>query len=225
MAVLLQSICEQAEQKNNYDILVLTQDISEKSKKILSLIIGDKSNFKIRYLNPTPYIQGCSFYIRGHFSIETYFRLVLPELLPDYKKILYLDSDMVVLDDVAKLYNESIDGYLLGACYDADTAGLYNGYEPNKKAYMDQVLQLKHPYQYFQAGTLLINLETVSGNLYGREKASICSIQEISALGSGYLEQTLRGQSPLYRYVLEHDGRLCRNTKRADYNKSAGMVK
>ena len=65
MAVLLQSICEQAEQKNNYDILVLTQDISEKSKKILSLIIGDKSNFKIRYLNPTPYIQGCSFYQRA----------------------------------------------------------------------------------------------------------------------------------------------------------------
>ena len=75
------------------------------------------------------------------------------------------------------------------------------------------------------AGYQIPVLMITSGNLYGREKASICSIQEISALGSGYLEQTLRGQSPLYRYVLEHDGRLCRNTKRADYNKSAGMVK
>ena len=67
---------------------------------------------------------------------------------------------MVVLDDVAKLYNESIDAI----CWERVTMqiqpGLYNGYEPNKKAYMDQVLQLKHPYQYFQAGTLLINLET-----------------------------------------------------------------
>lgn len=69
-------------------------------------MITDKSNFSIRYLDPTPYIQGCSFYIRGHFSIETYFRLVLPELLPGYQKILYLDSDMVVQGDVAELYNE-----------------------------------------------------------------------------------------------------------------------
>ena len=198
MAVLLQSICEQAEQKNNYDILVLTQDISEKSKKILSLIIGDKSNFKIRYLNPTPYIQGCSFYIRGHFSIETYFRLVLPELLPDYKKILYLDSDMVVLDDVAKLYNESIDGYLLGACYDADTAGLYNGYEPNKKAYMDQVLQLKHPYQYFQAGTLLINLETFRATYTVEKKLQYAASRKFQLLDQDILNKLCEGR---VRYI------------------------
>ncbi len=51
---------------------------------------------------------------------------------------------MVVESDVAELYNENIESFLLGACHDADTAGLYNGYEPNKKAYMDQVLILKN---------------------------------------------------------------------------------
>lgn len=29
------------------------------------------------------------------------------------------------------------------ACHDADTAGLYNGYEKDKKRYTDKVLKLK----------------------------------------------------------------------------------
>ena len=51
---------------------------------------------------------------------------------------------MVVESDVAELYNENIESFLLGACHDADTAGLYNGYEPNKKAYMDQAVSYTH---------------------------------------------------------------------------------
>ena len=63
------------------------------------------------------------------------------------------------MDDVAKIYDENIDGYLLAACHDADTAGLYNGYRKDKKEYTDKILKLKEPYQYFQAGVLLLNLE------------------------------------------------------------------
>ncbi len=47
-------------------------------------------------------IDQYTFYIRGHFSKETYYRLVLPELLPNYDKVLYLDSEMIAMDDVAK---------------------------------------------------------------------------------------------------------------------------
>ena len=194
MSTLLESIRECASSKYNYDILVLTQNISEKNKEILKRMITDKSNFSIRYLDPTPYIQGCSFYIRGHFSIETYFRLVLPELLPGYQKILYLDSDMVVQGDVAELYNENIDGYLLGACHDADTAGLYNGYEPNKKQYMDQVLKLKEPYMYFQAGTLLMNLEEFRKIYTVEEKLQYATSHKFQLLDQDILNKLCEGK-------------------------------
>ena len=105
---------------------------------------------------------------------------------------------MVVLDDVAKLYNESIDGYLLGACYDADTAGLYNGYEPNKKAYMDQVLQLKHPYQYFQAGTLLINLETFRATYTVEKKLQYAASRKFQLLDQDILNKLCEGR---VRYI------------------------
>ncbi len=159
MSTLLRSIQENSDPKMNYDILIMTQDISQDNRTVLKNMFAGFANFSIRFLDPTEFIEGYHFFVRGHFSMETYYRLVLPELLPGYDKILYLDSDMVVQDDIAKLYREDVEGYLLGACHDADTAGLYNGYEPEKKKYTDIVLKLKEPYQYFQAGTLLMNLK------------------------------------------------------------------
>lgn len=159
MSTLLESILEHSSGNVNYDILIMTQDISDVNRTIIKKICDNYTNFRVRFLDPTEFIEGYEFFVRGHFSMETYYRLVLPELLPAYDKILYLDSDMVVQDDVAKLYQENIGGYLIGACHDADTAGLYNGFEPNKKEYTDHLLKLKEPYQYFQAGTLLMNLK------------------------------------------------------------------
>ena len=82
----------------------------------------------------------------------------MPEIFPHYNKVLYLDSDLVVNADLAQLYNTNIQGKLLAACRDADTAGLYNGAQPDKKPYMDNILKIKNPYDYFQAGVILFNL-------------------------------------------------------------------
>ena len=97
-------------------------------------------------------------FLRGHFALETYFRLLMPELMPDYDKVLYLDCDVIVKADLAQLYATDVENYLLAACHDADTAGLYNGFEPHKKYYMDNILKIEHPYEYFQAGVILFNL-------------------------------------------------------------------
>ena len=61
--------------------------------------------------------------------------------------------------DLAELYATDLKGYLLAACHDADTAGLYNERGSDKKFYMDHILKLKHPYDYFQAGVILFNLD------------------------------------------------------------------
>lgn len=159
MSTLLESILESSTKTNNYDIIILTQNISQINKERIVKMFDEQPNFKIRFINPAALISDYNLYTHGHFSMETYYRLVLPELLPRYKKVLYLDSDMIVLDDVANLYSENVDGYLLAACHDADTAGLYNGYVPGKKEYTDKILKLKEPYQYFQAGVLLMNLD------------------------------------------------------------------
>lgn len=44
------------------------------------------------------------------WSTSAYYRLILPSLLPDLEKILYLDCDLLVLDDIAKLWNTELGG-------------------------------------------------------------------------------------------------------------------
>lgn len=163
LAVTLKSIIDNSNCENNYDILILSSDCSERNKSLLQILVKESScqykNFSLRFINPEFLLQNFTPYLHGHFGyIETYYRLLLPQLLLNYDKVLYLDSDMLVQADVAELYNTKLGNYLIAACKDADSAGLYNGYELSKKKYIDYVLKLKNPYKYFQAGTILFNL-------------------------------------------------------------------
>ena len=54
-----------------------------------------------------------------HISVPTYFRLLIPELLPRHDWCIYLDSDMIVLDDLARLRDECLTavGPSFAECY------------------------------------------------------------------------------------------------------------
>ena len=159
LATTLVSILQYASANNNYDLLVLHQDISLSNQERLKRIFANQDNFSLRFINISAYANRFShLFLRGHFTVETWFRLLLPDLLPEYQQVLYLDADLVVQADVAEIARVELGNNLLAACRDADTAGLYNGYVPGKKAYMDNVLQLAHPYDYFQAGVSVFNL-------------------------------------------------------------------
>ena len=159
MGTLLESIKENASPSRTYDVIVLHRDITSRSQEVLRRVLSP-SNFSLRFFDTTRIMRDyeSKLFLRGHFRIETYFRLLMQDILPGYDKALYLDSDMVVNHDIAELFDVDVDGYLLAAVQDADTAGLYNGFEPQKKDYIDNVMKMKDPYSYFQAGTILFNL-------------------------------------------------------------------
>ena len=158
LATVLSSIKQNTTPSNNYDVIVMTKNISPSHQARLQNTFNSK-NTSLRFINISRFEpQFRDLFLRGHFVIETWFRLLMPEIFPHYNKVLYLDSDLVVNADLAQLYNTNIQGKLLAACRDADTAGLYNGAQPDKKPYMDNILKIKNPYDYFQAGVILFNL-------------------------------------------------------------------
>ena len=160
VSVVLESLHYHATHNWNYDVIVMHRDISLKNQMILKEQLSDKKNISLRFLDIGRYSKPFEkMFLRGHFAVETYFRLLMPEIFKNYTKALYMDSDLVLNADPGELYHTDVSGYLLAACHDSDTAGLYNGYEPNKKYYMDHILKIKKPYEYFQAGVILFNLE------------------------------------------------------------------
>ena len=158
-STMLQSIIDYSSTEFNYDIIVFHRNITEESQKIIHKQCEEYENITVRFYDIMPVMEPyMNLHIIGHFTIEMYFRLLAPYILKKYDKIVYLDSDIIVQADVAKLYNIELDEkYLLAACKDADSAGLYNGFFPDKKEYVDTILRLKNPYNYFQSGVLVLN--------------------------------------------------------------------
>ena len=68
----------------------------------------EKPNASLRILDVAEAMRPYESKLRvwGHFKRETYFRLLLPQLLPDHHKVLYLDADMICLSDLAPLFDQ-----------------------------------------------------------------------------------------------------------------------
>lgn len=59
-----------------------------------------------------------SFHISRHISCATYNRLFLPELLPNYERILYMDCDTLCLRDISPLFHMPLGDNYIAACRD-----------------------------------------------------------------------------------------------------------
>ncbi|MCP9833655.1 MULTISPECIES: glycosyltransferase family 8 protein [unclassified Cyanobium] len=56
------------------------------------------------------------FPVFGHITLATYFRLLLPAALPHaVEKVLYLDSDLIVVDSIRDLWESALDHNSIGA--------------------------------------------------------------------------------------------------------------
>lgn len=88
--------------------------------------------------------------IFGHFSIEIYARLLLMKILPkELDRVLWLDADTVVHNNIDSFYNMDIAGHSLVACESIRQ----NIGEKRQK------LNMQEGQKYFNSGILLFNLE------------------------------------------------------------------
>lgn len=160
MATAIYSILANGSEENNYDLVILHSDISDKNKKKLLEMTAPFQNASLRFADVTEYIEGYTFFVGGkeNFTRESYYRLLLPELMEEYEKVLYLDGDMVALTDVAELYRTELGDALLASS--RDLCGMVEYYNPmaDLRNYRDQELGLKAPDDYFIAGMLLFNI-------------------------------------------------------------------
>jgi lipopolysaccharide biosynthesis glycosyltransferase len=86
-------------------------------------------NCRIQYREVGNEFDG-AFEIRG-ITTPAYYRLLIPELIPEYDKVLYSDVDVLFRDDICDIYNTDIAGCYVGgvnsvAHLDNDTIAYYN---------------------------------------------------------------------------------------------------
>ena len=164
LGVLLESIVENATITNNYDIIILSKEISEANKRLLLSEIANKKNFSMRFFDITGYLKKYKFHTAYHITIMTYCRLALVDILKYYDKAIYLDCDVIINHDIAELYNHNLGENMIAAAIDTVMAGLDNSanlckYRKEQLDYNINVLGIKNVFKYFNAGIIVMNLK------------------------------------------------------------------
>lgn len=139
------------------DFYILDGGIKASNKeKIIQSLKGKP--IEIHWVTPqSDYMKKLYFQSKSTYPISAYYRLLLPEIIPDrYQKVIYLDTDVILLEDIAKLWNLDLGKHHMLAAMDA----------ANRK--MDWPVHLKHleleamgisgEDKYLQSGVLLIDL-------------------------------------------------------------------
>lgn len=153
LAVTIQSLLDNSSPEYTYSIKVLHMDISSENKKKIAKY--EQENASIEFVDLNYYIEKIKdkLYTRDYYSKTTYFRLFIPNLYPQYDKALYLDSDIVVLDDIAKLFATDMGDNLVAAAPDDVIQ-----FNPVFQTYVEKVVGVADYRRYFNAGVLLMNL-------------------------------------------------------------------
>lgn len=110
------SLIQHADSNTDYKIYVFATDMHEDNKNILESLTCE--NVEVRCVDISEYTKGVTLKASIHLSVETYYRLFIPVVLPQYEKILYLDADICVLANVAELFRCDLDGRPIGAVRD-----------------------------------------------------------------------------------------------------------
>ena len=105
-SVSIASIIKNRNKNYNYEISIFQTRLS--NIHIENLQNMSVENVKVECINISKYINLNEFYETGEYPFEMYYRLYAPIILK-HKKIIYLDCDTIVIDDIAKLYNEPIE--------------------------------------------------------------------------------------------------------------------
>lgn len=193
-AAALLSIVRESSVENNYDIIFLYSFISDRSKTILEQTVKGRSNFAIRFFCVSPILKKYKFISNNHVSVETFYRLFVQKIFFQYNKIIYIDSDVIVKSDLAKLYFTNIGNNLLGATVDPDWISQYNGAIPKVKINCKKKLKLKNPYLYFQAGVLVFNIEEMVKTFNEEELARFASSSEFIYVDQDVLNSCCQGR-------------------------------
>lgn len=149
--VSMKSIMENADRSRKYHIYILHMGITEATQaKVLAMA---DEEFAIDFVDVTDKMRSIAdkLPIRDYYSNTTYFRLFIPDMFPQYRKALYIDSDTIVVGNVAELYDHKLGKLYAGVCPDrvvAQTDILGD--------YVEKVLGVKRA-RYFNAGVMLMN--------------------------------------------------------------------
>lgn len=155
----------------NLYLYILNCDLPNDDINILNRMCKSYKNIKSLTVKDVECSQfdGCN---KWHGHIDVWARMVFPDMFPDVQRAIYLDSDILIMGDIQKLYDMDMGGFALAAAPE-----IYH-----KSARESHLLKQRQEFfkysgdkLYFCAGTLLLDCEqwrnkNIAKNIIGMAK-------------------------------------------------------
>lgn len=154
LEVTVQSLVETKNEKDIYRIRILYTNVNEKNKK--EIMKYSKDNVKIEFVNVQKELERLQgkLLVRDYYSNATYYRILIPNIYKQYDKVIYLDADIVILEDIAELYKINMEDSLLAGVPEP-WFEQYNEFQE----YAEKIIGVTNYKKYINVGVLLMNLK------------------------------------------------------------------
>ena len=157
--VVMHSILKHSHE--NYHFIIITSDqVAELVQEYKTLLENEYNNFyiSIRMIEQTVF-DNVQIHNK-HLSIATYYRLLIPNMLCEYDKCIYLDCDVLVKGDLAELFAIELGDYYVAGVRDChiirDT--------PEQREH-GKLLDIPSKERYINAGVLLLNIKKMRDDM------------------------------------------------------------
>ncbi|MDO5338608.1 MAG: glycosyltransferase [Eubacteriales bacterium] len=168
LAVSLKSLAEHVAKDERYRIIVMCDNVKNITMIQLRNVIKYYENIDIEFVDIKKKMHEFSESFgqtvtdrrenrlySGEFTLTIYFRLFIAELFPELDKAIYIDSDTVVNEDIAKLYSVDMGEAMFGAVRDT-----FAGNNAILSRYIENAVGIGRS-EYVNSGVLLMNLDKI----------------------------------------------------------------
>lgn len=159
-SVAILSLILNLSKESIYDIIILEDgNISEATKQRLCQL--SSQNISIRFFNAQYYIQKYNLtdFFHRRLNIMPYLKLFLHEILDQYNKALFLDGDLISLQDVTELWDIPLGNNLIAASQDPILVSVKTDFWEKRRKYIVDNKKMKDIQHYINSGVVLFNLQ------------------------------------------------------------------
>lgn len=155
--VCISSLLKNAKKTTFYHIFILysKKRLSEESIQKIKNLKTLFQNFELSFVECSEYFKGKALYEVRKITGEAYYRLLIPDLIKDYDKVIYSDVDVIFTGDYSHLMDLDMENTWLGV---VPVPNFILEKEPIFRYYLKNIVRIS-PDNYFNSGFLLYNLK------------------------------------------------------------------
>ncbi|MDT2641068.1 glycosyltransferase family 8 protein [Enterococcus dongliensis] len=147
--VMLRTLVENIGEETTIDFYIIDDGLTERNRERLLKVIDIRPDYlELSFINTNKNLyENCL--ISDHITITAYLRISVPPILREkkYHRMLYIDADTLILEDIKELYDTNLEGKTIGAVIDPGQIKALNRLGVSSTDY------------YFNSGIMLIDLE------------------------------------------------------------------